>query len=408
MQIRYNGVCSGLAEIKSSRWDTTSISMFSGEIREHHFAMKKTMSLAAFLCLLFVLSIHADEVRVEISADTSETVENILRDFYNKYSLPGGISMAISYREKLVYAGAIGYADKEHKIPLTPEHRMRIASLSKPITSIAVMKLVEEKKLNLNDEVFGSTGIFGGEYGVPVYENCPVKITVKQLLEHTAGGWGNSRRDPMFSIRNAAGDEFIRTVIKEYPLENSPGTKYDYSNFGYCVLGRVIEKKSGMTYENYVKKHVLTPCGISGMRIGGKTSEPDEVEYIDSSGQNPYLLSPAHMDAHGGWVANPIELLKLLVRVDGFSNVPDILESETIKTMTTPSEQNDGYALGWSVNRSNNWWHTGSLPGTATEMARSSAGYNWVILVNFRPSAAPDFFGDLDRLFWTIKETVQE
>ena len=370
--------------------------------------MKKTICLVIAVYFVFALSIHADEVRVGTSSNVSKTIDNVLRDFYNKYSLPGGISMAISYRERLVYAGAIGYADKEHKIPLTPEHRMRIASLSKPITSIAVMKLVEEKKLNLDDEVFGDTGIFDGKYGIPEYENNPVKITVKQLLEHTSGGWGNSRRDPMFSIRNVTGDEFIRTVIKEYPLENSPGTKYDYSNFGYCVLGRVIEKKSGMSYEDYVKTHILKPCGIDGMRIGGKTSAPDEVEYIGASGQNPYSVSPSHMDAHGGWVANPIELLKLLVRVDGFSNVQDILKSESIKTMTTPSAQNNGYALGWSVNCSNNWWHTGSLPGTSTEMARSSSGFNWVILVNFRPSSAPEFSGDLDRLFWTIKEKIQK
>ena len=343
-----------------------------------------------------------------LTPNIQETIDGVLREFSEKYALPGGISMAISYRERLVYAGAVGYADRQHKIPLTPEHRMRIASVSKPITAIAMMKLVEEQKLNLDEEVFGNTGIFKGEYGMPEYESRPVVITVRQLLEHTAGGWGNSKKDPMFSIpRNVARKEFIRTVMREYPLEHLPGTKYDYSNFGYCILGRVIEEKSGMTYENYVKKHILMPCGIDGMRIGGEASATDEVEYFGDAGQRPYVLSPLHMDAHGGWVANPIELLELLVRIDGFSSVPDILESETIKTMTTPSAQNNNYAFGWSVNQSNNWWHMGGMPGTSTEMARSSEGFNWVILVNFRPSSAPDFSGDMDRLFWTIKEKIQ-
>ena len=342
------------------------------------------------------------------TSNIQETIDGILRDFCNQYSLPGGVSMAISYREKLVYAGAIGYADKEHKIPLTPEHRMRIASLSKPITAIAIMKLEEEKKLNLNDEVFGETGIFKGEYGIPELENCPVKITIKQLLEHTTGGWGNSKNDPMFSIpRNVARKEFMRTVIRERPLENPPGTKHDYSNFGYWVLGRVIEKQSGMTYEDYVKENILMSCGISGMRIGGNVSASDEVEYIGDGRQRPYTLSPHHMDAHGGWVANPIELLKLLVRVDGFSTVQDILRSETITTMTTPSKQSPNYALGWVVNRSNNWWHMGGMPGTSAEMARSSEVFNWVILVNSRPDSAPEFSGDMDKLFWQIKSTVR-
>ncbi|MCL2710355.1 MAG: beta-lactamase family protein [Planctomycetaceae bacterium] len=370
--------------------------------------MNKTICLAVSLCFLLASTINAEEVNIPTSDKVRETIDGVLREFYDKYSLPGGISMAISYRERLVYAGAIGYADREHKIPLTPEHRMRVASVSKPITGIAMMKLVEEKKLNLNDEVFGETGIFGGKYGVPEFEDRPVTITVKQLLEHTAGGWGNSRSDPMFSIRNVTGGELIRTVVRDRPLEELPGTKYDYSNFGYCVLGRVIEERSGMTYESYVKEHILKPCGIEGMRIGKNTSGPDEVEYMGDGGQRPYSLSPSHMDAHGGWVAHPIELLKLLVRVDGFSNVPDILESETIKTMTTPSAQSNGYALGWSVNQSNNWWHMGGMPGTTSMMARSSEGFNWVILVNFRPSSAPEFSGDMDRLFWTTKATIQE
>ena len=275
-----------------------------------------------------------------------ETIDNILRDFYNQYSLPGGISMAISYRGKLVYAGAIGYADKEHKILLTPEHRMNIASLSKPITAIAIMKLVEGKKLNLNDEVFGEAGIFKGEYGIPEYESRQVKITVKQLLEHTAGGWGNSKNDPMYPVPHITGEEYMRSVIRERPLEHVPGTKHDYSNFGYWVLGRVIEKQSGMPYEDYVKENILKPCGINGMRIGGDTSAADEVEYIGNPNENPYSksLSPRHCDALGGWIANPTELLKLLVHVDGFSNVPDILKSETIRIMTTPSKQNP---RGW-------------------------------------------------------------
>ena len=363
--------------------------------------MKKTAYLAVFLCLLFVPTINADEVQ-------TRTIEDILRNFYEKYSLPGGVSMAISYREQLVYAGAVGYADRQHKIPLTPEHRMRVASVSKPITAIAVMKLAEEKKLNLSDEVFGETGILNDKYGVPQYMNRPAKITVKQLLEHTAGGWGNSKNDPMFSVPNAIGEEFLRTVIREYPLEHLPGTKYDYSNFGYCVLGRVIAETSGMTYEDYVKKHILEPCGIDGMRIGGTISASDEVEYIGDRNQVPYALSPSHMDAHGGWIAHPVELLKLLVRIDGFSNVPDILESESIITMTAPSAQNSNYALGWNVNRSNNWWHMGGMPVTSAEMARSSEGFNWVILVNSRPGSAPEFLGDMDGLFWTIRGTIQD
>ena len=336
------------------------------------------------------------------------TIDNILKEFYDKHSLPGGVSLAISYRGRLVYAGTIGYADRERKIPLTTEHRMRIASLSKPITAIAIMKLVEERKLNLNDEVFGETGIFKGEYGVPKFENRPVKITVKQLLEHTGGGWGNARNDPMYHASNAIGEEYMRTIIRDRPLEHLPGTKHDYSNFGYWVLGRVIEKASGVPYEDYVKEHILKPCGISGMRIGGDASAPDEAEYIGNRNENPYssIRSPRRMDAVGGWIATPTELLKLLVRVDGFSTVPDILRSETIRTMTTPSAQSPNYALGWFVNQNNGWFHTGAQLGATSLMERVPNGFNWVILIN--SSASPDeFIRDRDGLMGKILGTVR-
>lgn len=405
--VRYNGCCllSGILE------DTITKSP-AGENR----AMKQRVCLVVVFCLLLAFIVKGDEARSALPAGEGseeenpirERIDGILREFCDKYSLPGGVSMAISHREKLVYAGAVGYADKRHRIPLTPEHRMRIASVSKPITAIAVMKLVEAKKLGLDDEVFGRTGIFKGEFGIPEYGDRPAKITIKQLLEHTAGGWGNSKKDPMFSTPNVSGKEFLRAVIREYPLENPPGTKYDYSNFGYCVLGRVIEKKSGLSYENYVKKNILAPCGIKGMRIGGPTSGPDEVEYLGDQGQDPYALSPSHMDAHGGWIAGPVELLKLLVRVDGFSDVPDLLKDETVKTMTTPSAANDHYALGWAVNKHNNWWHMGSLPGTTTIMGRSSEGFNWVVVINFRPGDAPEFSGDVDGLFWKAKAAIRE
>jgi len=347
-------------------------------------------------------------VQEAIARNVQETIDNILREFYERHSLPGGISMAISYRERLVYVGAIGYADRERTIPLTPEHRMRIASLSKPITAIAIMKLWEERRLNLNDDVFG--GIFRGEYGIPEFENRPVRITVRQLLEHTAGGWGHTTNDPMRLTATITGEELMRTVIRERSLENLPGTTYGYSNFGYWVLGRVIERVSGMTYEDYVKTHILMPSGISGMRIGEEdASAPDEAEYIGNPNENPFARhrSPRNQDANGGWIANPTELVKLLVRVDGFANVPDILRSTTIRTMTTPSAQRPTYALGWFVNRNGHWWHAGSRPGVRARMERNPDGFNWAVLINSSPGSDGFSFGDMERLFGTIRSAIQ-
>jgi CubicO group peptidase (beta-lactamase class C family) len=377
------------------------------------------LALAAGWCFAlqanYVVAQNSQQPRTSVE----RRIDGVLKEFYDKYSIPGGVSMAISYKERLVYAGAVGYADKERTIPRTPEHRMRIASVSKSVTSIAIMKLMEEKKLNLNDDVFSETGILKGEYGIPTYNDKPAKITVKQLLEH-AGGWEPSPNPNR--LRHNDWKTSMQTVLARSPLKNAPGTKYDYSNFSYVVLGRVIEEISGMMYEDYVKEHILVPCGIDGMRIGGdskSTLGADEVEYIAVENENPYIYNHLRSgDACGSWVANPIELVKLLVRVDGFSTVPDILKKETITIMRKPSIPSSGYALGWIISRQSNvqwWWHNGSLPGSETMMAGTSDGFCWAILINHRPhSSEPhtslyhNFRYDIYQLFWKIKEIIRE
>ncbi|HOY29160.1 MAG TPA: hypothetical protein PLR96_09310, partial [Flavobacteriales bacterium] len=108
------------------------------------------------------------------------------------------------------------------------------------------------------------------------------------------------------------------------------------------------------------------------------------------------------MDAHGGWVFSARELVKLLVAVDGFSTKPDMLSSASIATMTASSGTNANYALGWSVNSANNWWHTGALDGTASMIVRSSNGYTWALLLNKRltNAQANAFWGAVDGLGW--------
>ena len=131
------------------------------------------------------------------------------------------------------------------------------------------MKLVEERKLKLSDRVFGSGGILGNTYGKKPYKKWVTSITVKHLLEHTAGGWNNKKNDPMFQKSGYNHKQLISWVLNNRPLSRKPGTKNDYSNFGYCVLGRVIEKRSGMSYKNYVRSRILNKSGIKYMTIGG-------------------------------------------------------------------------------------------------------------------------------------------
>ena len=185
---------------------------------------------------------------------------------------------------------------------------------------------------------------------------------------------------------------------------NAPGTNYAYSNFGYSILGRVIEKLTGQPYADAVKSLILAPAGISAMRIGGNTLAermPNEVMYT-GQGASPYAFNLARMDAHGGWIASAVDLAKFLVRVDGGAVKTDLLSPGALAAMGTASPTNTGYARGWSTNGPN-WWHTGGLPGTGAEMGRitSHGRYNFVILTNSQ--AAGNFSADLDKLFWDAR-----
>lgn len=147
-------------------------------------------------------------------------------------------------------------------------------------------------------------------------------------------------------------DALISSTLNSRPLEYTPGAHYDYSNFGYCLLGRIIEKITGQTYEEAVKTLVLAPMGITSMKIGGNTLAdrlPKEVRYYGQSGEDPYIHNIRRMDAHGGWVASAKDLARFLVYVDGFPVRPDILSSQALTTMITPSAANNGYACGWAV-----------------------------------------------------------
>ncbi|HLJ55111.1 MAG TPA: serine hydrolase domain-containing protein [Chthonomonadaceae bacterium] len=335
-------------------------------------------------------------------------MQDLARAFMGRYGVPA-LSVAIAKDGRLVYTEAFGTADDKAE-RATPTHRFRIASVSKPITSVTIMGLAERGKLRLSDTVFGKNGVLGEAYGTPPYKRYVEQITVEHLLTHTCGGWSNSGPDPdpMFTHPRMGHAQLIGWTIDNLPVRHAPGTNFAYSNFGYCVLGRVIEKVGGSKYDEYVKENVLRRCGIRDMEIAGNTLDerkPREVVYIGQNGENPYNMQVARMDAHGGWIASPTDLVRFLVRVDGYDTKPDILSPAIERVMTTGSSANAGYAMGWSVNTAGNYWHNGSLPGTITLMVRTRSGFCWAALTNTRrPGSSQD--GDLDRLMWNMVQKV--
>jgi CubicO group peptidase (beta-lactamase class C family) len=338
----------------------------------------------------------------------------IARAFMVKYEVPG-LSISITRNGKFVYEHQFGMAVREQAQQSLPNSLFRIASVTKPITSVAIFTLLERGKLNLNDKVFGPSGILGEDFG-KTFKPYVTDVTVDHLLTHTSGGWPNDDTDPMFHNNSWDHKKLITESIANIPLTYQPGTHWAYSNFGYCILGRVIEKITGQTYENYVQQSVLAPCGITDMRIAGNSYRdhaPNEVEYLGQYGENPYNMNVRRMDSHGGWIATPNDLAKFTAHLGGTPTIPSILKPESIKLMTTPApaypQNSDAkYARGWMVrnNGAGNWWHAGSLPGTTSVMVRTSNGMCWGALTNTRTQPSDTINTALDNLVWDMVHQV--
>lgn len=324
----------------------------------------------------------------------------------DQYAVPG-LSIAIARHGQMVYRKGFGFADVASSEKVTPDHLFRIASVSKPITSVAIFTLIEKGRLKLTDRVFGRDAVLGTDFGSSYPERVQ-KVTLEHLLTHTCGGWQNDALDPMFLNPAMNSHALIRWTLQNQPLVNEPGTHYAYSNFGYCILGRVIEKISGETYAEFVEQNVLAKCNVNDMRIAGNTlldTAPGEVVYYGQNVESPYAMNVRRMDSHGGWIATPSDLVNFAMRVDGFSYLPNILETATIETMTTATSANPNYAKGWTVNTLGNWWHTGSLPGTTSIMVRTSSGLCWAALTNTR-TAGMDLA--LDQMMWDMADAVPQ
>lgn len=342
------------------------------------------------------------------SATEIQAVDNAVNSFMQKYHVPG-LSFAIAKGDSLKIQRTYGLADSVKKQLVMPASRFRIASVSKPFTSAAIMLLIEQGKLHLTDKVFGTGGVLGTTYGSQPYKQWVTDITIQNLLEHTGGGWNNESEDPMFMHTEMNQAKLISWALDNRPLINKPGTHYAYSNFGYCLLGRVIEKISGTPYEQFIKKNILAKCGITTMQIGGNTlaeQKPDEVYYYGNKGDDdPYKMDERRMDSHGGWIATATDLVKFLVCMNYNPHKPELLKPATLKDLYTPSLQGSNYAKGWAVNSANNHWHNGSLPGEQALAVNTSSGFSWAILVNTRTDG--NFSGDLDRLMWQVKESIK-
>lgn len=252
-----------------------------------------------------------------------ELIERKARDYLRDTGMPG-VSIAIMRNKRLVYAAGFGVADKDSGLPMSPRHRLRVASVSKPVTHVAVLKLLADTNLDSSSKVFGSNTVLGNTWSTPSGNPDIEDITIDHLIRHRAGfrriNKDGNGSDPMFDYTGTNHSGLINWALENYPLGYTPGTTPAdldgsdmYSNFGYCLLGRVIEKKTGKTYEAYVRDNFMKPAGAPDVVIGGDKEadrKSDEVVYYGGGAYSS--VKPKRFDSHGGWIARPLDLLRFM------------------------------------------------------------------------------------------------
>ena len=373
---------------------------------------------------------------------------NKMCQFIREHRVPGA-AFAVTDQGRLVYARGFGYADIAKRKQAMPISLFRIASISKPITAVAILQLCEKERLTLDDKVFEVLDYEPKLEAADEFDKRQGEITIRHVLQHR-GGWDREvsfdamfqsvRFAELFDVPSPSGhNEIIRAMLGQR-LDFDPGDRYAYSNYGYCLLGRVIEKLTGQPYEPYVQKHVLAPIGIREMRIGRTqldNRQQHEVRYydpgrersvftenLDESVSKPYgAWYLEAMDSHGGWIASAVDLARFACALDD-PKTCKILKPESIKAMSTRPPGKAGheengkpkdvyYSLGW-INSDvgdgkSNHWHTGSLPGTATILIRRHDGKNFIAVFNARLSPYTSHLGRaVDSLLHEAANDVQQ
>jgi CubicO group peptidase (beta-lactamase class C family) len=251
-------------------------------------------------------------------ADRMEKIKKvfpIIDSIYRKYAVENhfpGIAFGIVVDGKLVYSGNHGYTDIGKKIPVTSSSLFRIASMSKSFTAMAILKLRDEGKLNLDDPAY---------LYIPALKNVKYPtadaphITIRNLLTHGAGfpednPWG----DRQLADTDKDLMDFIR---KQISFSNPPGIAYEYSNLGFALLGKIVSKVSGKRYQDYIKENIWQPLGMKTSEWEYGNVAPDKLahgyRWLNEKWNEETLL---HDTPDGSWGA----MGSMISSIDEFAN----------------------------------------------------------------------------------------
>jgi CubicO group peptidase (beta-lactamase class C family) len=332
-----------------------------------------------------------DQARRTKLAGAFPDVDRIVSEFATRNHIPGA-AWGIVIDGELAHVGVTGYRDLDTKSPVTPDSVFRIASMTKSFTAISILKLRDEGKLSLEDPA---------ERYVPELKSLTYptsdssRITIRQLLSHAEGfpednPWG----DRQLADSEQQLTDMIRGGI---PFSNAPGVAYEYSNYGFAILGRIVSRVSGMPYTDYVTANIIRPLGMTSTTLEPSTVPADRLahgyRWEDERWKNEPLLANGSFGSMGGMLTTVSDLGRYVAAFlsawpprDGDEHPPlrraSLREMQQVWRPASASVTRDdsgsiqmssgGYGFGLRVSQTCTFpfvvAHSGGLPGFGSQM----------------------------------------
>jgi CubicO group peptidase (beta-lactamase class C family) len=342
-------------------------------------------------CHPVVLVLAVFSARVASAADQNDAVDNYVRSEMAKQHIPG-IALLVSRAGQVVRAQGYGLSNVELQVPVKPETIFQSGSVGKQFTATAVMMLVEEGKIGLEDPL------------TKYFPDAPAtwkNVTIRELLSHTAG-FTDYPKD--FDMRKDYTEADLVKIVEKTPLAFPPGTNWSYSNLGFLTLGIVIHKVTGEFYGDYLQERIFRPVGMNTTRI---ISEADIVpnraagyRWVKGELKNQEWVSPmVNTTADGSLYFSVLDLAKW----DAALYTEKLLKRSSLDQMWTVAKLNNGkpnsgdYGFGWFIETKKGHHvveHEGSWQGFETQISRFVEDQLTVVVLTNLAEAKPGIFAD--------------
>ena len=312
--------------------------------------------------------------------------EKFIDSLREKQDIPG-ISVCVGNKEKILWAEAFGYADMENKTKLSVYSTFRLGSVSKLLTSLAVGRLYQQGKLDLDVPV---------QQYVPDFPVKKYPITCRQLAGHLSGIRHYRKEDPVNMPINYKNVLEGLSIFKDDTLLFKPGTKYEYSTYGFSLLSAAIEGAAHMPFLSYMQDSVFLPFGMTHTTADINDSIiPYRVRFYDHEGKklvNSALVNNSYKWAGGGFLSTPYDLVHMISGL--LSN--KVLHEKTLELLFTSQSLENGKStnvgIAWRINKTKSGvtyiHHGGAIQGGRTfVLFYPESGYTFAVTANISGAA---------------------